>query len=318
MTEKLDAKEEHFRIHGPAGRTLFLRYLPSTASRATKRAVLYVHGATFPSGLSIAYRFDGRSWRDALCGAGFDVWALDFHGFGESDRYPEMDEPADAHSPLCTAADASQQLLAAVRFILEHGGGDKVSLVAHSWGTIAAGLFAAMHPAFVDRLVFFGPIARRVPARPVATPQFPAWRIVTVDDQWNRFIEDVPPGAAPVLSRTHFEGWAKAYLASDPTSLLRTPASVKVPCGPASDIAAAWNGGLAYDPGAVRAPVAIIRGEWDSLLPDEDARWLFDALAESPAKRDVKISKATHLMHLERMRVALWSESISFLSGSNE
>lgn len=313
MTEMLDAREEHFRIQGPSGRTLFLRYLPSTASHTAKRAVLYVHGATFPSALSIAYRFDGASWRDALCDAGFDVWALDFVGFGESDRYAEMGESADAHPPLCTAADASQQLLAAVRFILAHAGGEKLSLIAHSWGTMAAGLFAATHPLLVDRIVFFGPIARRAPTRTGPAPRLPAWRIVTVDDQWNRFIEDVPPGAEPVLSRRHFDGWAQDYLASDPMSHSRTPAGVKVPCGPVSEIAAAWNGRLAYDPGAVRAPVAIIRGEWDSLLPDEDARWLFDALAQNPTKRDVKISKATHLMHLETMRLALWRESICFL-----
>jgi hypothetical protein len=32
------------------------------------------------------------------------------------------------------------------------------------------------------------------------------------------------------------------------------------------DITAAWQGELAYDPGRVRAPVAIIRGEWDSVM----------------------------------------------------
>src|SRR5438105_9990273 len=74
-----------------------------------RRAVLYLHGATFPSALSIAHRFDGHSWRDMLCDAGFDVWGLDFHGFGKSDRYPEMGAPAGAHGPLCLAEDAAKQ-----------------------------------------------------------------------------------------------------------------------------------------------------------------------------------------------------------------
>src|ERR1041385_3608788 len=87
---KLDAREEHFRIPGPReGLSLFLRFLPAADSRfRPRRSVLYVHGATFPSGLSIAHRFDGHSWRDALCEAGFDTWGFDFHGFGYSDRYP--------------------------------------------------------------------------------------------------------------------------------------------------------------------------------------------------------------------------------------
>jgi len=33
-------------------------------------------------------------------------------------------------------------------------------LVAHSWGTIAAGLFASRCPDLIDRLVFFGPLTR--------------------------------------------------------------------------------------------------------------------------------------------------------------
>ena len=48
-------------------------------------------------------------------------------------------------------------------------------------------------------------------------------------------------------------------------------------------------------------------------MQDDDARWLFDALKQSPVKRDIKIGRGTHLMHLETMRVALWQESINFL-----
>ena len=63
-------------------------------ARRRKGVVLYVHGATFPSALSIAHRFDGRSWRDELCAAGFHVWGFDFHGYGNSDPYPAMSSAA--------------------------------------------------------------------------------------------------------------------------------------------------------------------------------------------------------------------------------
>jgi pimeloyl-ACP methyl ester carboxylesterase len=92
-TTKLDPREQHFRIPGPReGLSLFLRFLPALQSEnKPRRTVLYVHGATFPSALSIAHRFDGKSWRDTLTEAGFDVWGLDFYGFGHSDRYLEME-----------------------------------------------------------------------------------------------------------------------------------------------------------------------------------------------------------------------------------
>jgi pimeloyl-ACP methyl ester carboxylesterase len=334
FAQKLDPREEHFRIPGPRqGLSLFLRYLAAAKSDfEPRRAVLYVHGATFPSALSIAHRFDGksfdnksfdnrsfdnRSWRDALNEAGFDVWGLDFYGFGHSDRYPEMNRPAAESPPLCVAEDAAQQLTAAIGFILGHQRIERLSLVSHSWGSMPACLFAAAHPALIDRLVLFAPIGRRGPRRYETPAALPAWRIVTPEDQWNRFIEDVPAHEPPVLSRAHFAEWSERYLDSDPESRSRTPAGVKTPLGPFSEIIKAWHGQLAYDPARVRAPVAIIRGEWDGLMLDDDACRLFNAFTQSPVKRDIKISRGTHLMHLEAMRPALWRESTGFLRGED-
>lgn len=55
--------------HEPDGGSLFLRRLPPSRTVACAGIVLYVHGGTFPSALSIAHRIDGRSWRDSLCDA---------------------------------------------------------------------------------------------------------------------------------------------------------------------------------------------------------------------------------------------------------
>jgi len=310
------AREEHHLIPSHHdGLTIFLRHLaPADRVHGNPKVVLYAHGATFPSALSVAHRFDGRSWADELAGAGYDVWALDFHGYGRSDAYPGMAEPPGRHAPLGRAPDAAAQIERAVRFIVAHHAISSVSIIAHSWGTIAAGLFAGRHPELVDRLVFFGPIARR--AQDGVPPVLPAWLPVSVDAQRKRFTEDVPPGEALVLDPQHFQDWAQHYLATDPRSGTREPPSVATPAGPASDIIAAHHGNLAYDPSLVRAPVAIIRGEWDSLATDADARWLWDALKASPQKRDVKISRATHLMHLEVGRQALYRESLAFLDGA--
>ena len=305
----LDAREKHFRIPSPhAGLSLFLRYLPPNAE--ARGVVLYLHGATFPSALSIAHRFDGRSWRDELCDSGFHVWGLDFHGYGYSDPYPAMSEPPDGGEPLCGAEDASLQAEQAVRFISDHHGGVRVSLIAHSWGTIVTSRFASRCPDLVDRLVLFGAIARREGG---PKPHFPAWRLVSLQDQWQRFTAEVPTGEPPVLSREHFAEWGERYLDSEPSSRTRTPPSVKTPSGPWHDIGRAWVGDVAYDPTKVKAPVAIIRGEWDSMCTDDDAAWLLERFA-SPTRRDVKIARATHLMHLEASRHALYRQTQTFLS----
>ena len=53
------------------------------------------------------------------------------------------------------------------------------------------------------------------------------------------------------------------------------------------------------------------------VVTDLDARWLFDAFSHSSIKRDVKIGRGTHLMHLEAMRPALWGETVTFLLGGD-
>lgn len=317
MDQKLDGREQHFRIPSHhTGLELFLRHLPPQHGGNDAPVVLYVHGATFPSATSIAHRFDGRSWRDELCAAGFHVWGLDFHGYGLSDLHPEMRQPANMADALGRAEDASRQIEAAVRFITAHHATRTLSIVAHSWGTIAAGRFAGRCPELVRRMVFFGPIARREGQSPA--PKLPAWKLVSVQDQWDRFIADTPKMEAPVMLERHFARWSEAYLDGDPKSRARTPPAVQAPLGPLQDIQDAWTGRLPYDPGLIRAPVAIVRGNWDSLCTDADAAWLFDALSASPIRRDVKIARAGHLMHLEEGRYALYRETEIFLQGRDE
>jgi len=279
----------------------------------TARApVLFVHGATFPTELAAGYRFDGVSWMDDLASQGFDVWGLDFLGYGHSDRYPEMRDPADAHPPLGRADVASLQIAAAVEHIRSARQVPRVSVVAHSWGTIAAGRYAAEHAGQIDRLVLFGPVALRTgPAEPATAP---AWSLVTEAAQRARFYGYVPDGQPPVMAARHFAAWGPAYLATDPTASSRTPASVLVPGGPAADIDDAWSGRLAYDPARISAPTLIIRGAWDVVTSDADARWLYDALTAAPVKRDVKIDRGSHVMHLENRRRQLYREVSGFLA----
>ena len=317
----LDSREQHFHIPSDrAGLNLFLRYLEATTPRGvavSRKAVLYVHGGTFPSALSIAHRFDGHSWRDALCATGYDVWALDFHSFGVlSDPYPEMAEPAERYPALGRTEEASRQVEVAARFIAGYYGVSKnISIIAHSWGTMAAGHFAGRRPELVDRLVFFAPITWRHGT--ANAPHLPAWKLVTLQDQWDRFTADTPNGEPPVLLERHFREWGERYLDCDPQSRMRMPPAVKVPLGPIQDIYDAWAGRLAYDPRLIRAPVAIIRGAWDSMCTDADGGWLFAALVSSPLKRDVKLSRGGHLMHLEEGRYTLYSEALAFLEGAD-
>jgi esterase/lipase len=63
-------------------------------------------------------------------------------------------------------------------------------------------------------------------------------------------------------------------------------------------------------------PTLIVRGEWDSVCNDQDAATLLASIG-TEHKRDCKIERATHLMHLETQRVALYQAVNDFLIGAN-
>ncbi|HEY8188214.1 MAG TPA: alpha/beta fold hydrolase [Pyrinomonadaceae bacterium] len=308
--------EEQFRIPvEPSPLKVFLRHLAPARRQPVRegRVVLILHGGTLPSGASSAFRLDGHSWMDDLSDAGFDVWALDYLGYGGSDRYPEMSAPATANQPLGRAAQASRQVSAAVYFICKRQKVSKLSLISHSWGTLVAGVFATQEPNRVDRLVLYGPVTLRHQDIPPTT--LPAYTYVTEEEQWKRFSGWAPSNEEPVLERRHFDVLGPAYIDSDPTSRTRTPPSVQVPGGPDADATDAWTGKFPYDPAKIKSPTLIIRGEWETITRDEDAHWLFRALTSAPIKRDVLINRATHLMHLEKNRYQVYREVEVFLEG---
>jgi pimeloyl-ACP methyl ester carboxylesterase len=311
--------EETFKItYEQSALKLFLRHLPPAGGKKATagRVVLFIHGATFPSGLAAGFRFDGHSWMDDLSEAGFDVWALDFLGYGGSDRYTEMSGPAESTPPLGRAPEASRQITSAVAFITQKQKVARVSLIAHSWGTMPAALFATQRPEQVERLVLFGPAVPGKEARRNAEKE-PAWWLYTAEAQWQRFSGYLPKDETPVFEKRHFDVWGPAFLASDPTSSTRTPPSNRIPYGPIADFQAAESGDFAYDPAKIKTPTLIIRGEWDSVTTNEGANWLWQALRNAPLKRDVVISRGTHVMHLEEGRFQLYRETQTFLEGDD-
>jgi len=284
-------------LHHPA-----LHVRGQHAAQATAD-VLYVHGATFPSALSLFFRFDGRSWADALNDAGFDAWGFDFAGYGESERWPAMAGAADSAPPLGRAESAERQLADVVAAIRGRRAARPLHLLAHSWGSVAALRHAGTLGDELASLVLFGPI---VPSRNAAAPSgaVGAWHELTVWQQYRRFIEDVPRRHPPLLADRHIEAWSRAWLATDADSARRMPPAVRVPAGPIADIAQMAQGGALYDASRVTAPVLVVRGAWDSVCDDHDAARLATLLSRTTC-RHVKIDRGTHLMHLEAGRVEL-------------
>lgn len=273
------------------------------SSGSARADVVYVHGSTFGADLSIFFPFDGRSWADTLVAEGYSVWGFDFVGYGRSDRYP-----ADLGRPAGDIDDAMQDLRRVIDAIRRHNAGKPVVLLAHSRGSVVAARYAGEYPTDVSALVLFGPVVKRpgAAAAPAAPASLPSHVPLSAWAQYRRFVEDVPRGHAQVLSEAHMQSWGAGFLASDSTSGQRMPPSVMTPTGPLADLGALWSGRTLYDPAKVIAPTLVVRGEWDSVCTDADAKHLLDGLSAA-IKEDVKVPRATHLMHLEQQRQELYS-----------
>jgi pimeloyl-ACP methyl ester carboxylesterase len=269
--------------------------------------VLFVHGSSFPSGLSFDFPMDGRSWMDWLALRGYDVYALDFPGYGLSDRYP-----ADAPSPPGRARDVAPDVGHAVDAILRRSGKPQLLLVGHSWGGSVAARYAQDHAGKVAKLVLFAAItprpapddARGLPQPPAGPSEemTPAQRIAAMDTLR-------PQQEPPQLHADVFQRWGAQWLASDG----RSEGAVRFPSGPSADLADLLRGRSYYDPGRLEMPVLLVRGEWDAWPNDEDYRRLLAAMRAARDKRYAVIPRGTHVMHLEAARLELYETVREFL-----
>lgn len=268
--------------------------------------VLFVHGSSFPSGLSFDFRMDGQSWMDWMAARGYDVYALDFPGYGLSDRYPDAPAP---DGPPGRARAVAHDVGSAVDAILRRTGQRQVLLVGHSWGGSVAARYAQDHAGKVTRLVLFAAITPRAAgpagaldgaaAGPAYEEMTPAQRIAAMDGLR-------PPQEAAQLHADVFARWGGQWLASDG----RSEGKVRFPAGPGADVAELQQGGAYYDPARLAMPVLLVRGEWDAWPSDSDFRRL---QAQIPDARYVQLARGTHVMHLEAERGALYEAVRAFL-----
>jgi len=280
------------------------------AVKADTDPVLFVHGSSFPSALAFDLQMEGGSWMDLLAGQGFDVYALDFPGYGLSDRYPEM---RSGTQPVGQAREAADDVGRAVDLILRTTGKRRVILIGHSWGGSVAARYAGLHPEKVSKLVLFAAITPRsgnVPPDPVAS----AYEELTPEQRIAGMNGLAPQNDRPQLAPEVFSRWGAEWLASDQAGVNGGKTRVRFPSGPSQDIAELSQGRSYYDPAAIRAPVLLIRGEWDTWPNHDDYSALLGKLRNAAAKKYHVVPKGTHVAHLEHARHQLYAEVLRFVT----
>ena len=124
-------------------------HLECLSSEKGGEPLLLVHGLTYSS-----HEFDVNvkdySLARYFARHGFNVWLLDIAGYGQSQEVDDGFMPDSDY--------AAEDILAAVKVILEREGRKSLNLLGWSWGTVTAGRFAAENSELVRRLVLYAPI----------------------------------------------------------------------------------------------------------------------------------------------------------------
>ena len=275
-------------------------------------AVLFLHGATFPSALSFGFKMNGSSWMNFMVEQGFEVFALDFLGYGNSDRYPEMENDSGKGAPVGRAESVCQDVEKAVNFIVEETGKSKVYLVGHSWGGTVAALYTEKFPEKVANLILFAPLMPR--AEETATEEIKgAVEKMTPKKRIKAMKSLTPKGKPEPLTPEVMETWGKKWLESDPVARENGSRYVHFPSGPSQDIEDLKHGRTYYHPELIRVPTLIISGEWDQYPNNEEGGRLLSSIENDSCKKYVVIGKGTHVMHMENSRLQLYDEVNLFL-----
>ncbi|MGH8112914.1 MAG: alpha/beta hydrolase [Rhodanobacteraceae bacterium] len=287
--------------------------LPPDDDATVGGAVLFVHGATYPSVSAFDGDLPGGSWAEIVARRGYDVYLVDVRGYGGSSRPAAMDASPMANPPFATTADAIRDVESAVHFILARRKLSKLDLIGWSWGTAIAGGYTAQHNDQVDKLVLYAPLwyFRGAPTLSATG----AYRTVTHDDARARSVRGIPgPRIEEISPTAWFEEWWASTIATDPVGSKQHPPVLRAPNGVLKDFADFWGAGKAsWDPGCIRVPTLVIGGEWDQDAPPYMARDVFAGLVHTPCKRLVVIGEGTHVLALEKHRMQLIGEVQRFL-----
>jgi pimeloyl-ACP methyl ester carboxylesterase len=223
-----------------------------------ERILLYVHGATQPSESTFDLALDGMSWMDYIAQHGWDVYLMDFRGFGGSTRPAAMDQPPEKNPPIRRTEVAVRDIGSVVDFNRRRRSAQKIHLLAWSWGAEPAAAYAAEHRDQVSGLILYSPFWAAPEPRSAQAPAQPrgAYSTATMATARERLEKGAPNDRKDeLMPQDWFATWSAATLATDPVGARQDPPVLRSPVLAYEDSNAFWNSDTPYyDPGKITVP----------------------------------------------------------------
>jgi pimeloyl-ACP methyl ester carboxylesterase len=254
-----------------------------------------VHGSSISGRSTFDLNVPGKddySMMNAFAGFGFDVWTMDFEGYGRSSRTEGNSNIAEGVKDLKTATD----------LVMRETGVNRFHFFGESSGALRAGAFAMAYPDRVGRLVLaaFTYTGQGSPTLNDRAKQLEFYRTHNRrprdrDMVRSIFTRDKVGTADPAVG----EALADTELQFGDS----------VPTGTYLDMTSNLP---VVDPLKVRAPVLLVRGEYDGIATEEDLISFFTKLPNGDRELTVLAGMA-HSVALGYNRDQLWQVARSFL-----
>jgi pimeloyl-ACP methyl ester carboxylesterase len=255
-----------------------------------------VHGSSLSARASFDITVPGHgeySLMNQFAGYGYDVWTMDFEGYGKS-------SPAAGNS---NVADGVEDLKAAMPVVLQETGQQRVHVFGESSGGLRAAAYAAGEPDRIDRLVlaaftYTGQGSPTLADRAKQLDYYRAHNRRPRDRDMIRSIytRDKPGTTDPAVG----EAVADFELQYGDT----------VPTGTYLDMTANLP---VVDPLKVTMPVILLRGEFDGIATNADLLDFFGKLPNGD-RQFVILPGTAHSVATGINRAQFWYAMHSFLS----
>ena len=249
---------------------------------ANGKVALLVHGGTWSGRPDFDLQIRDYSLMDFLARHEYDVWAIDIHGYGHSDKTDK--DWSGVHS-------AAADIAAAVEYITKLRGVSKVDLLGWSAGTQRAGLYTMQHPDRVAKLILYAPhwkgtaeyrsrVQKRIENGGKPLTQY---RINTETAARGDFVEG-ELAQHPQYEEDVVAAYAKEALQTDPQSPNAFVDNANLPI---------------LDPLRITVSTMIIHGEMDYAAKEEDLLPFFSQL-KTHDKQYILLPDGGHALILEK------------------